>query len=257
MARLALPFALLLGLLPAAAPAAGPAAVACPVRAAVRDAPHLATAPGRWGAAQWTAAAAGVGAVAVAAGLDRDTAGQWPGHDRLAQVGNAWAVAAPAAAIAWYGGRGWLGRDPAALQVAANVTEAALLAVAATEVVKVAVGRERPAGDLENDRRLHPGNTAGRRNSFPSGHTALAFATAAALQEAPLPASTRAAAYGLAGLTAWSRLHDERHWLSDVVAGGLLGWATGRYVARRHPAAGRLTAVADGRRLLLAWQRRF
>jgi membrane-associated phospholipid phosphatase len=39
--------------------------------------------------------------------------------------------------------------------------------------------------------------------------------------------------YGLAAGTAYSRVHDGQHWLSDVVAGAALGAATGRFVVDR------------------------
>ncbi len=138
---------------------------------------------------------------------------------------------------------------------------AAFLSLFTTEVVKVALGRERPAGELDNARHFHPGSLSDRRNSFPSGHTALAFATAATLQDADLPVAAKVGAYGLATLTAWSRLHDERHWLSDVVGGALLGYATGRFVARRHPVAEaratRFTPWLDDGRVGMSWERRF
>ncbi len=233
----------------------------CPLRATVGDAAALATAPVRWDAHAWSMAAAGVGAVGLSAVLDRRLAGQWPGNDWLAEIGNGYALAAPVAAIAWYGGHGWLTHDPAAVRTGANVAEAAVLAVAATELLKVAVGRERPAGELDNHRRFHPGNFSERRTSFPSGHTALAFATAATLQESDLPTAAKVGAYGLATLTAWSRLHDERHWLSDVVGGGLIGYGIGRFVAHRHPAeaprASRFTPVVAAGRVGVAWERRF
>lgn len=244
--------------LPRVAAAAGGA---CPLRATVGDAAALATAPARWDGEAWSMAAAGVGAVGLTALLDRRLAGQWPGNDWLAEIGNGYALVAPVAAIAWYGGHGWLTRDPAAVRTGANVAEAAVLAVAATELLKVAVGRERPAGDSTNHRRFHPGNFSERRTSFPSGHTALAFATAATVQDADLPTAVKVGAYGLATLTAWSRLHDERHWLSDVVGGGLIGYGVGRFVARRHPTptehASHLTPwLAEGR-VGVAWERRF
>jgi len=233
----------------------------CPLRATVGDAAALATAPVRWDGHRWSMAAAGVGAVGLSAVLDRRLAGQWPGNDWLAEIGNGYALVAPVAAIAWFGGHGRLAHDAVAVRTGANVAEAAVLAVGATEVLKVAVGRERPAGDLTNHRHFHPGNFSERRTSFPSGHTALAFATAATLQDSELPTTAKVGAYTLATLTAWSRLHDERHWLSDVVGGGLIGYTIGRFVGRRHPAVAArasrfIPVVADGR-LGVAWERWF
>jgi len=63
--------------------------------------------------------------------------------------------------------------------------------------------------------------------SFPSGHTSSAFATATSLSmaygwRAGVPA------YSAAVLTGLSRMADNKHWASDVVAGGFLGFIWGR-----------------------------
>jgi membrane-associated phospholipid phosphatase len=88
----------------------------------------------------------------------------------------------------------------------------------AVNAVKLVVNRERPARA-----RVDPFGT-----SFPSGHAAYAGATTVALvllvadgNPPPLGLWTAAAA-GTAGM-AWSRTHLQAHWLSDVVAGALLG----------------------------------
>jgi membrane-associated phospholipid phosphatase len=102
----------------------------------------------------------------------------------------------------------------------------ALLAFAATEsltpavgsVLKILVDRPRPPGG-----RVEPSGS-----SFPSGHASYAGATAVALVllfTAPGPRRLlwwALAALGIA-LMAWSRTYLQVHWLSDVVAGSLLG----------------------------------
>lgn len=81
-------------------------------------------------------------------------------------------------------------------------------------VLKYSFGKQRPGG---------------RNNyvSFPSGHTATAFATATSLTYAY---GWKAAiiSYPLAVLVGASRMADDMHWLSDVVAGAFLGVMIGR-----------------------------
>jgi PAP2 superfamily len=84
--------------------------------------------------------------------------------------------------------------------------------------IKYSVRRDRPTGEC---------------CSFPSGHAATAFAAATVIERhfgyrMSVPAMT------IAAYVATSRLHDNRHFLSDVVFGSALGTATGWTVVGRH-----------------------
>jgi hypothetical protein len=86
------------------------------------------------------------------------------------------------------------------------------------QATKYAVRRDRPTGVC---------------CSFPSGHAASAFAAASVIERHlgyrfSLPAMT------IAAYVATSRLHDNQHFLSDVVFGSALGTATGWTVVGRH-----------------------
>ncbi|MEY8877691.1 MAG: phosphatase PAP2 family protein [Leptothrix sp. (in: b-proteobacteria)] len=65
------------------------------------------------------------------------------------------------------------------------------------------------------------------RQSFPSGHTAIAFAAAHYLdvrEGAALDPLLRVGVYGAAGLTALARVEAKKHFWKDTVAGGALGY---------------------------------
>lgn len=76
----------------------------------------------------------------------------------------------------------------------------------------------------------------GGHYSFPSGHTATAFAAAPVLARHFGP-KIGYPAYGLAVLTGLARMEDRKHYLSDVLAGAAIGFVIGREVSgRRNPA---------------------
>lgn len=72
-------------------------------------------------------------------------------------------------------------------------------------------------------RRLRPDGS--RHNSFPSGHTATAFMTATMLHKEYGWRSPwfSIGAYTCAAVTGVSRIMNNRHWMSDVVAGAAIG----------------------------------
>jgi membrane-associated phospholipid phosphatase len=136
-------------------------------------------------------------------------------------------------------GEGWL-LGVAALVMAGiasrfgrrDLVRAGLVAVPAliasgliARVFKILIGRPRPSTITDGLAQWAPSFSAAF-NSFPSGHAASAF-TFAAVLAAVLP-SWRGALYASAAVIAFSRVGVDAHFLSDVVAGGLLGWATGR-----------------------------
>lgn len=63
------------------------------------------------------------------------------------------------------------------------------------------------------------------RNSFPSGHTATAFMGAELLRRQYWKTSPwiGVAGYAVAATTGYLRMHNNRHWLTDVVAGAGIG----------------------------------
>ncbi len=72
-----------------------------------------------------------------------------------------------------------------------------------------------------------PRPDSGRRNSFPSGHTATAF-TGAELIRTEYGMAAGVAAYTFATGIAFLRLYNGRHWLNDVIAGAGIGILSAR-----------------------------
>ncbi len=108
-----------------------------------------------------------------------------------------------------------------------RIAKGAAAAGAAAGVVKIVVGRARPFQTPGDQDVIRPfsGNT-----SFPSGHAAFAFGLAAAIDRETSARWVPWVVYPLAGLVGWSRIRDDQHWTSDVVAGAALGFWTARKV---------------------------
>lgn len=113
-----------------------------------------------------------------------------------------------------------------------------------TKTVKGVTGRARPrVAPHERDEFDIGGGWGGidgNRASLPSGHATAAFAFAAAVTgEVALRApehrrSVAIVTYGLGVVTAYSRVHDDAHWLSDVTLGAGIGMVSGWAVTRWH-----------------------
>ncbi|MCW3117807.1 MAG: phosphatase family protein [Chitinophagaceae bacterium] len=133
-------------------------------------------------------------------------------------------------------------------------TQAYITAAAVQGVVKLITGRQRPdfyePGTLEVDPAFRGPFYQGKdvygnqlNSSFPSGHTTAAFAAATVFameykdkRLVPILSYTAATIIGL------TRIVENRHWFSDVVAGAALGFLTGRQVVNNYHRYAKLKA---------------
>jgi membrane-associated phospholipid phosphatase len=99
-----------------------------------------------------------------------------------------------------------------------DLLRAQILSQAFIHGIKYTIRRDRPTGEC---------------CSFPSGHAATAFAAASVLER---HLGYRAAwpTLVVATYVATSRLHDNRHFISDVLFGSAIGMATGWTIVGRH-----------------------
>ncbi|GBD07369.1 hypothetical protein HRbin21_01187 [bacterium HR21] len=127
-------------------------------------------------------------------------------------------------------GAGWLMQDRRLRRVGLAIAGGAGITALLVTGMKVAVGRARPSVGAGSLAFSAPGWDDSHQ-SFPSGHSALAFLLSTIVASSfQLPPAGQAFVYGGAALTAVSRLYHRRHWLSDVVAGALVGWVVGQTV---------------------------
>ena len=109
---------------------------------------------------------------------------------------------------------------PKASHLGMDLLRAQILSESLVEPIKFIVGRERP--------------NESNHQSFPSGHASATFA-AATIIERHLGWKKAALGYAIAAYVASSRLHDNVHYLSDVVFGSAVGTIAGRTVTQHGP----------------------
>ena len=90
--------------------------------------------------------------------------------------------------------------------------------------LKSIIGKSRPPGPIEYQRFTLDSS----HHAFPSGHSTTAFALATSI--ADYYPDYKYLSYGLASLVCISRLYEDRHWASDVIAGAGLGYLSAKFV---------------------------
>lgn len=104
-----------------------------------------------------------------------------------------------------------------------------------TEILKHMVGRGRPNNVEDSDDFDGPNFSFNKSLSFPSGHTATAFAIATVFaRQYQRHVWVPPLLYSLATMTAVSRINDNVHWASDVLFGATVGYFTSSALYKMH-----------------------
>jgi membrane-associated phospholipid phosphatase len=112
-----------------------------------------------------------------------------------------------------------------------RVAGAVGLATVVSQLTKGVTGRLRPDAALSDGDEFEPFTFSDR--SFPSGHTAAAFALATTLADDIHHPLATIGLYGLATATGIARIQQNRHWTSDVLIGAALGVASAKFISGR------------------------
>ena len=192
------------------------------------------TAPLRWKAEDWAWVGGAVALTGIAHNYDSQVRTHFVG-DTNPQTINAHDAgdAAPTIAVllATWGYAGFT-HSVDGKQEAWSMQEAAGLSTIAVYALKYAFRREGP-GDTNNENQWFKSGG----NSFPSAHTAAAFAVGTVLAESgndDYRWVRRVLGYGLGVGTGFLRLKHNAHWLSDTVASAALGGATAHFSMLRN-----------------------
>ena len=106
--------------------------------------------------------------------------------------------------------------------------EAALNSLVAVEALKYSLGRQRPYQGSGGGSFFQGGT------SFPSEHSAAAWAIAGVIAHEYQGTLPRLFAYGMASAVSFSRIRAHQHFPSDVLIGSVLGYLVSQNVYRRH-----------------------
>ena len=124
---------------------------------------------------------------------------------------------------------GRIANNPKARETGVLGAETLLDSYMLVSVLKLAAGRERP--EVEGGQgRFFKGH-----HGFPSGHAIMMWSFASLISHEYAPGKiTPIIAYSAATIVSVSRFTARKHFASDILAGGAMGWFIGRYVFLQH-----------------------
>jgi len=203
-------------------------------RDVLADAKLYFTAPVRWDANDWLFFGGALAAIGAAHAYDGEVRKHFAVGDRAVLNGqdkNSLRDAIPTVAVvAGTWAFATLIGDSAGRIESYTMLEAAGFSLATTEGLKFAAGRGRP----DETTQVNDWRQGG--SSFPAAHASAAFAVGTVLAESGgdnYRWIRRILGYGMASATAYVRLHDNVHWLSDTVAGAAIGISTAQFTMNR------------------------
>ncbi|HEX4824123.1 MAG TPA: phosphatase PAP2 family protein [Candidatus Polarisedimenticolaceae bacterium] len=192
------------------------------------------TAPARWEKKDWWYAAAGVAGVGLLFVVDDNIRATVIHHDDRFQDDVASTVQplgtwASFIVIGGFTFGGLAAHDDKAYGAGIDALSAsAISGLVIVPVMKKVIGRFRPNAGY-GPYHFEPFKHG---PSFPSGHAAQAFTVASVIATEYPNRWVKFGCYFPASLVLFARVRHDAHWASDVVAGALIGYGTGREVAR-------------------------
>jgi membrane-associated phospholipid phosphatase len=187
--------------------------------------------PGRWDSGDWVTAGLITGGVAASTLFEEDLRNAIQGSrgkfgDVLERVGFWYGtpyVTVPASLIT-YGAGVAFGSD-GVRDTGMMMMDVLLFVGLVQQPARMIAGRARPELG-EGHFSFKPFTTANERASFISGHAWSAFGISNIVARQIDQGWAYATFFSLAGIAGWSRLYSDKHWLSDVLAGSILGYLT-------------------------------
>lgn len=199
--------------------------------------------PFRWEVEHWAMAGLVASGIGVLLFADEPIRDHWQEDlrngttDDIAEIGDTvgeFYNLLPAAGLGFVAGAALGDRN---LQAASLEAVQTLVIMAGfVKALKYGTQRRRPNASPDSAFEFEGPGLGGDDKSFVSGHAAYSFAAASVFASAyDDNAFVAPVAYGLAGLSALSRINDDKHWFTDVLVGAAMGVVMGKLVHHTSP----------------------
>jgi membrane-associated phospholipid phosphatase len=155
-------------------------------------------------------------------------------HSVPIEAGRIWGeLYSPVVLFAGFAAHSLITNDMSTRKVAYEIGQACLYAGSMEYILKSAIGRSRPyMNEGSSSYRLFTFNDD--YHSFPSGHSAAAFAISTVLSRNAGPTWLKILAYLPAAITPFSRVYEDMHWVSSCFIGGAIGYFVATWVVDLH-----------------------
>ncbi len=242
-------------------------------KATLQDTAYVLKSPLHFDAEDWKKAGAVAGITALLLIYDEDIQ-EWSQRNKLEKwyteyepdfsddlaewvkpLGDYDKMALPLGAFYLYG---YFAHDTRARRTVLLTAETLIISNLIGQTMKRVIDRERPSGYGIYHEWGPPSNSVPDQ-SMPSGHAINAFAIATVFaNQYEHRKWVPPVAYGLALLTGASRVHENRHWTSDVFVGACIGYFTAKAVLRRQgDNKFTITPVTDGSSVFVNFRYQF
>lgn len=167
--------------------------------------------------------------------------------DNLADVGTLVGYPYCVGLAGLWGGAGYLVKNEKMKTTSLLSLESFVVANTISISFKLSTGRARPKRDRGSNS-YSPFSLDMSDTAFPSGHATAIFSIASVFADQYQSPWAGLLAYGLAFLSAWERISDDKHWASDVFGGMVLGTVVGKsvvYLDRQRDRSVSLSPMAE------------
>ncbi|HEX2869382.1 MAG TPA: phosphatase PAP2 family protein [Ignavibacteriales bacterium] len=207
------------------------------LKVSLSDGLRLAKAPLHFNSDDWLSFGAVLGGTALAFTIDSDIRSMaLRSHrsalDNVARVGKTYGeiyTGSLISGVVYVGGL--VSGDGEVRKTGRMLFETLAFAGIVTSVAKSVLGRSRPYTN-EGAFRYRGFQFKTETTSLPSGHVTVAFAVSSVLASRIDNLYASLGLYGLAGLTVFQRIYDDKHWLSDTILAASIGTFIGRTIVK-------------------------